>query len=58
MSITFVLIIVVMVIMSLLKKEEAHEVQVSKNMFRVTPGFAIYSIIILGILTALYTIFW
>jgi len=58
MSITFVLIIVVMVIMSLMKKEEAHEVQVSKNMFRVTPGFAIYSIIILGILTALYTIFW
>ncbi len=58
MSITFLLIIVVMVVMSLLKKEEVNSVQIDKVMFRVTPGFAIYSIIILGILTALYTFFW
>ena len=58
MSITFLLIIVVMVVMSLLKKEEVNTVQIDKAMFRVTPGFAIYSIIILGILTALYTVFW
>lgn len=58
MSITFLLIIVVMVVMSLLKKEEVNSVQIDKAMFRVTPGFAIYSIIILGILTALYTVFW
>ncbi len=58
MSITFVLIIFVMVAMSLMKKEEVNEIQIDKSMFRVTPGFAIYSIIILGILTALYTVFW
>jgi SSS family solute:Na+ symporter len=58
MSITFLLIVVVMIVMSLTKKEATHEVQVSKDMFRVTPAFAICSIIILGILTALYTVFW
>jgi SSS family solute:Na+ symporter len=58
MSITFVLILVVMVAMSLMKKEEVNSVQIDKSMFRVTPAFAIYSIIILGILTALYTVFW
>jgi solute:Na+ symporter, SSS family len=58
MSITFVLIITVMVVMSLMKKEETNEVEIDPSMFRVTPGFAIYSIIILGILTALYTFFW
>jgi len=58
MSITFVLILIVMIVMSLSKKEQAHEVVIDKSMFRVTPGFAIYSVIILGILTALYTVFW
>ncbi len=58
MSITFVFILIVMVIMSLSKKEQVHEVEIDKSMFRVTPGFAIYSVIILGILTALYIVFW
>ncbi|MBL7870262.1 MAG: sodium/solute symporter [Cyclobacteriaceae bacterium] len=58
MSITFALILFVMVVMSLMKQEEVNSVQIDKSMFRVTPGFAIYSIIILGILTALYTVFW
>jgi solute:Na+ symporter, SSS family len=58
MSITFVLILIVMVGMSLMKKEETNEVEIDTSMFRVTPGFAIYSVIILGILTALYTVFW
>ncbi|MEO7989478.1 MAG: sodium/sugar symporter [Chryseolinea sp.] len=58
MSITFIFILVVMIAMSLMKSEEVNEVQVDKKMFNVTPAFTIYSIIILGILTALYTIFW
>jgi SSS family solute:Na+ symporter len=58
MSITFVLIIVVMIVMSLMKKEETNEVEIDSSMFKVTPTFAIYSVIILGILTALYTVFW
>lgn len=58
MSITFVVIVGVMIVMSLIKKETSNKVEVSKDMFRITPAFAIYSIIILGILTALYTVFW
>jgi solute:Na+ symporter, SSS family len=58
MTITFLLIIIVMVVMSLMKKEKTNEVEIDTSMFRVTPGFAIYSVIILGILTALYTVFW
>jgi solute:Na+ symporter, SSS family len=58
MTITFLLIIIVMVVMSLMKKEKTNEVDIDTSMFRVTPGFAIYSVIILGILTALYTVFW
>jgi solute:Na+ symporter, SSS family len=58
MTITFLLIIIVMVVMSLMKKEKTNEVEIDTSMFRVTPGFAIYSVIIFGILTALYTVFW
>jgi solute:Na+ symporter, SSS family len=58
MTITFLLIIIVMVVMSVMKKEKTNEVEIDTSMFRVTPGFAIYSVIILGILTALYTVFW
>lgn len=61
MSITFVMIIVVMVGMSLAKPEKAktaHAIEIDKEMFKVTPGFTIWSVIILGILAALYAIFW
>lgn len=60
MSITFVLIIVVMVIMSLTKPEKGkdHKIVIDTAMFRVSPGFMVGSIIILGILAALYTVFW
>jgi len=61
MSITFVLILVVMVVMSLVNPEKDKDVkaiEIDKEMFRVTPGFTIGSVIILGILAALYTVFW
>ncbi len=58
MSITFIFILVVMIVMSLMKSEEVNKIQVDAKMFKVTPGFTIYSILILGILTALYTVFW
>jgi len=61
MSITFVLIVIVMGVMSLLKREKDnghHEIVIEKKMFRVTPGFTIGSAIIVGILAALYTVFW
>ncbi len=61
MSITFVLIMVVMITMSLAKPEKDKDkvpIEINKAMFKVTPGFTIGSIIILGILAALYIIFW
>lgn len=61
MSITFVLIIIVMVVMSLANPEKdkaATIIEIDKQMFRVTPGFTIGSLIIVGILAALYTVFW
>jgi len=60
MSMTFALILVVMVIMSLAnpEKDKPKVIEIDKEMFRVTPGFTIGSVIILGILAALYTVFW
>jgi len=58
MSITFVLIVVVMVTISLLKPEKVQAIQVEKELFKVSPLFAVCSVIILGILAALYTLFW
>ena len=61
MSITFVSIVIVMIAMSLInpkKENDTHVIEVDKSMFRITTGFAIGSIIIMGILLALYTVFW
>lgn len=61
MSITFVSIVLVMITMSLIspkKENDTHVIEVDKSMFRITTGFAIGSIIIMGILLALYTVFW
>ena len=61
MSITFVSIVLVMIAMSLInpkKENDTHTIEVDTSMFRITTGFAIGSIIIMGILLALYTVFW
>lgn len=61
MSITFGLIIATMVGMSLRWPEaQRHEktMIIDTKMFRVSPRFAIGSIIILAILAVLYTVFW
>jgi len=61
MVITFVTIVVVMLAMSLInpkKENDTHVIEVDTSMFKITPGFAFGSIIILGILAALYTVFW
>jgi solute:Na+ symporter, SSS family len=61
MSITFVSIVLVMTAVSVInpkKENDSHVIQVDKSMFRITSGFAIGSVIIIGILTALYTVFW
>jgi solute:Na+ symporter, SSS family len=61
MTITFVLIIVVMVTMSLAKphtKTTSEHIEIDFHNFRVTPGFMAGAIIIFGILTGLYASFW
>jgi SSS family solute:Na+ symporter len=61
MEIDFVLITVTMILMSLWKpkkENDTHKIEVDTSMFRVSTGFVIGSIIICGILAALYTVFW
>lgn len=60
MTITFVFIVAIMVIMSLADphQEKQSTIVIDTKLFRVSPGFAVGSVIIMGILTALYTAFW
>jgi SSS family solute:Na+ symporter len=61
MSITFVFIVICMVSISILKPTKENKegvIEVDTALFKVTPGFTIGSVIILGILAALYTVFW
>ncbi len=61
MTITFFLLVVVMVVMSISKpkaQNDTHVIEVDKSMFRVSTSFLVGSVIICGILAALYTAFW
>ncbi|WP_341837895.1 sodium/sugar symporter [Chitinophaga pollutisoli] len=60
MSITFGLLIAVMIVMSLLrpKDDAGSPIEIDSSMFRTTTAFKIGAVIILGILAALYTVFW
>ncbi|SDK66781.1 solute:Na+ symporter, SSS family [Pedobacter sp. ok626] len=61
MAIDFVVIVLVMIVISLMKpKDEAdpHSIEVDTSMFKISTSFALGSLLIMGILTALYTIFW
>lgn len=61
MTIVFVFLIFLMVLVSLLDKRSKHQqrvIQIDPSMFRTSPSFMVGSVLILGILTALYTVFW
>jgi len=62
MTIDFLLIVLIMIIMSLFASKEdikkIKTIEIETSLFRITPGFAVGSVIILGILAALYTVFW
>ena len=61
MTITFGLIVVVMIAISLSHSKNENNnnaIEVDTAMFKVTPGFLISSVVITGILAALYTVFW
>jgi len=61
MSIVFVTIIILMIVISLMdnrNKDKAPIILVDKSMFKVSSSFIVGSVIILGVLTALYSVFW
>jgi len=61
MSWVFVIIILLMVAITLLdtkSKDNPQGLEIDKSMFKVTPSYMIASVIICGILAALYTVFW
>jgi len=61
MTIAFFAIVIIMVVISLVKPKPAndtHVIEMDTSLFKVTPGFIIGSVIICGILAALYTVFW
>lgn len=54
----FLIIMALMIGISLLQKKESKMVEIDAKLFRVEPAFVVGGVIICGILTALYTIFW
>jgi SSS family solute:Na+ symporter len=61
MAIDFVVIVILMIVISLSRPQKAAEenaIEVDTSMFKISTSFAIGSILIMGILTALYTVFW
>jgi SSS family solute:Na+ symporter len=60
MTITFFIIAILMIAISLLKpaKENNNTIEVDSRWFKVSTGFVIGSILIGGVLIALYTVFW
>ena len=61
MGIVFVMCVVGMIIISYIenpKGDRAHRLEVDTNLFKVSNGFAVGSLLALGILAALYIAFW
>jgi SSS family solute:Na+ symporter len=61
MTIVFILLMLLVIVMSLAdpkSKNNPQKIIIDKSMFRCSPSFIAGSIIIMGILTALYTVFW
>mgnify|MGYP002399174517 CR=1 FL=1 len=61
MTITFFAVAITMIAISLIwpkGEKDRHTIEVDKAMFKVNPPFVIGSVIICGVLAALYTIYW
>jgi solute:Na+ symporter, SSS family len=61
MSIVFVTLILLMILMSVLNPKSKYferTLNIDVSMFRTSPSFIVGSVIIVGILSALYTVFW
>jgi SSS family solute:Na+ symporter len=61
MTITFFAVAIIMILISLVKpksEKDVHTIEMDKSLFGVSPAFIFGSVIIFGILAALYTVFW
>jgi SSS family solute:Na+ symporter len=61
MSWVFMIILALMIVVTLTdpkSKDNPQGLEIDRSMFKVTPAFTIASVIICGILAALYTVFW
>jgi SSS family solute:Na+ symporter len=61
MTITFILIVIIMVVISIsrpARDQSAHVIVIDPKQFAVSPAFIVGSLFIMGILAALYTVFW
>ncbi len=59
MSIVFAVLIILMIVISIMgRPAKDHGFKIDTATFRFPPAFAVWSILVLGILTALYTVFW
>jgi SSS family solute:Na+ symporter len=61
MGITFLIVVAGMILISLAdksSKDNPKGLEVDTNMFKVSNGFAVGALLVLGILVALYTLFW
>jgi SSS family solute:Na+ symporter len=61
MTIVFVALVLLMILMSIADPKSRHlprMLKIDVSMFRSSPSFIVGSVIIIGILSALYTVFW
>jgi solute:Na+ symporter, SSS family len=61
MAIVFVLCVIGMYIISMIENRggvKPHGLEIDASMFKTSAGFAVGSLIIIGLLVALYTMFW
>jgi solute:Na+ symporter, SSS family len=60
MGYVFIILVAVMVIISLIKPKKVGEndIEVDTQMFRTSGSFAVGALLLMGILTALYIVFW
>jgi solute:Na+ symporter, SSS family len=61
MSIVFVFLIILMIFISVLdrkSKDQSRTIEIDHSMFRVSNSFVVGSVVIVGVLIALYTVYW
>jgi SSS family solute:Na+ symporter len=61
MTIVFVVLVLLMIIITLLDSRsrlQKRVIEIDTSMFRTSPGFIVGSVVIVGVLVALYTAFW